>query len=167
MHIVDSRNGLSKHLEKLGEDLNSLPRNVIVDNGDPNVDSLLGKTSILLLLSLWHESGSRLIHESHLRGIPVIGYRVGGNAQLMREFGQQDLFDLPKIDDLYCCKNGWKAWSKENMCLRIESLINDECYYAEYSKKLSEAASRALASNNKDSAHRLISLIKEYTMLNS
>ena len=96
-HLVDARNGLSKHLKRLGEDIDSLPKNIIVDDGDPSVDAMLSKTSILLLLSLWHESGSRLIHESHLRGIPVLGFRVGGNAQLLREFGEQDLFDLPQL----------------------------------------------------------------------
>tara|TARA_B100000674_G_scaffold386168_1_gene329631 strand:- start:1851 stop:3089 length:1239 start_codon:yes stop_codon:yes gene_type:complete len=164
-HLVDARNGLSKHLKRLGEDIDSLPKNILVDDGDPSVDAMLSKTSILLLLSLWHESGSRLIHESHLRGIPVLGFRVGGNAQLLREFGDQDLFDLPSIDDTYCCNGGWKAWAKESMCIRIESLISNKSFYADYSEKVSEKASRLLASNNAYAAKEITSLVEKYSMI--
>ena len=145
--------------------MHNLPKNILIDNGDPCVDSMLSKTSILLLLSLWHESGSRLIHECHLRGIPVIGFRVGGNAQLLREFGEQDLFDLPSIDNSYCCYGGWKAWEKGTMCSRIESLINNKRNYIEYSKKVSEKSHSFLVSNNEYAANKIISLIEKYSMI--
>jgi glycosyltransferase involved in cell wall biosynthesis len=50
-------------------------------------------TRALLLPSLWHESGARVIAEAHINGIPVLASNTGGSAELVGRGGL--LFDLP------------------------------------------------------------------------
>ena len=66
-----------------------------------DIDNLFSNIRVLLLFSIWHESGSRLILEAYARGIPVIAFQTGGNKELMKNY-PDDIFKKP---DLYFDKN--------------------------------------------------------------
>ena len=59
-----------------------------------NLNNLFANIRVLLLLSIWHESGSRLILESYERGIPVIAFDTGGNSEIMKNY-PEDIFEKP------------------------------------------------------------------------
>ena len=96
--IVDASDQLSKGLKLLRINQSDLPKNIFIEGWHSNADDLLENITILLLLSLWHESGSRLIYESHLRGIPVLAFNSGGSAELIGDV-DEDIFERPLTTD--------------------------------------------------------------------
>ena len=61
-----------------------------------SIDVILRNSKILLLLSIWHESGSRLILESYAQGVPGLGFNTGGNSEFFFN-AKQDLFNSPEL----------------------------------------------------------------------
>ena len=86
----------------------------------------MADSSIILLLSIWHESGSRLILEGHKRGIPVLAFSTGGPPELM-SYASQDLFDKPKSES---------HWNSSSLVNRIEKLLTDMKLYSDHSNML-------------------------------
>ena len=56
--------------------------NLSISAAVDDIDDLFSNIRVLLLFSIWHESGSRLILEAYARGIPVIAFQTGGNSEL-------------------------------------------------------------------------------------
>jgi len=131
---VDSRSQLKKSLTDLKITLNQLPSNIDIKAATKHTDKLFRGISILLLPSLWHESGSRLIYEAYSRGIPVIAFNTGGTSEMMNHF-KEDIFSPPNIK----LENGIIRvinWSPDSLCKRIQDLLKDKDLYDQYSKKI-------------------------------
>jgi glycosyltransferase involved in cell wall biosynthesis len=132
---IDGRKQFEKNLNYLGHDIRSLPSNIRVVEGKKDVDELFKDASLLLLLSIWHESGSRLILESYSRGIPVIAFDVGGNKEFM-ENNKQDIFPRPIV---YLDQNKQlrvQEWDPIAMADRILFLISNKEVYKSYSERI-------------------------------
>ena len=121
---IDSNNNLINELSLLNFDANQLPPNIKIKGSQINNYELFKDIDILLLPSLWHESGSRLIYEAYAYGIPVIGFNTGGTAELIGEF-KKNLFDSPKVyfDNNYILRI--HNWEPNAICKRIYEIIND------------------------------------------
>ena len=145
--MVDAACKLDRGLHELGLNRNQLPSNVEIRQGTPDLDQLFSDVSILLLLSIWHESGSRLIGEGHRRGVPVLAFATGGTPELM-SYAKQDLFALPKTAS---------EWNPSSLIDRISQLLADPILYDQHSKYLIANAEKLDAINR----HRLIDLIHE------
>ena len=144
--IVDTSDQLSKGLKLLGINQSDLPKNILIEDGHSNADDLLENITIVLLLSLWHESGSRLIYESHLRGIPALVFNTGGSAELIGD-AVEDIFERPVTTD----NNGQPKilnWNPEKMVNRIIELTSNVNTYAKHSQLLRKRTSRLMTNNS-------------------
>ena len=121
---IDSNNNLINELSLLKFDTNQLPPNIKIKSSQIDNYELFRDIDILLLPSLWHESGSRLIYEAYAYGIPVIGFNTGGTAELIGKF-KKNLFDSPKVyfDNNYILR--LHDWEPNLICKRIFEIIND------------------------------------------
>ena len=145
--MVDAACKLDRGLYELGLNRNQLPSNVEIRQGTPDLDQLFSDVSILLLLSIWHESGSRLIGEGHRRGVAVLAFATGGTPELM-SYAKQDLFALPKTAS---------EWNPSRLIDRISQLLADPILYEQHSKALIANAEKL----DTISRHRLIDFIHE------
>lgn len=145
--IVDSANRIESELKHINKTLDQLPKNIYLTGSYPNTDKLLEHGSLVLLLSLWHESGSRLIHESHLRGMPVIAFNTGGNAELMGR-NTFDIFEKPITTQIngHIRIRDWDPIPLTKRILELMSSIND---YKEHSEYLLRNSQNLLENNDK------------------
>ena len=144
--IIDAGNQMPGQLKMLGAAIDDLPKNILIESGQANADEVFKDVTVLLLLSLWHESGSRLIHESHLRGVPALAFRTGGSAELIGKI-DQDLFDKPSTKDI----NGQpkiQNWNPEKLINRIIELTSDFNLYAKHSGALLKRADELICNNS-------------------
>ena len=88
---------------------------------------------IVFLLSIWHESGSRVIQESYSNGIPVICFNTGGNIEFIKQ-NKSDIFESPETYNDRNNKLRIKYWNCEKIFLRICSLIDNENNFIKYSE---------------------------------
>lgn len=101
--------------------------NVKVIGHQHNMKPVYASTRALLLPSLWHESGARVIAEAQINGIPIIASNTGGSAELIGKGGIT--FDLPqnvrdKKNEVLMTENDLRPWVDE-----IKRLYNDQAYY--------------------------------------
>jgi glycosyltransferase involved in cell wall biosynthesis len=92
--VVQSRGRWGTALQVLKFHPSDFP-NVKVIGHQRNMKPVYGATKALLLPSVWHESGARVIAEALINGIPVLASRTGGSAELVGTGGV--MFDLPAI----------------------------------------------------------------------
>ncbi|MES2999413.1 MAG: glycosyltransferase family 4 protein [Pseudomonadota bacterium] len=92
--VVQSRGRWGNALKTLGYEATDFP-NVKVIGHQKDMRAVYGPTRALLLPSVWHESGARVIPEALLNGIPVLASNSGGSAELVGKAGR--IFDLPEI----------------------------------------------------------------------
>ena len=119
--IVDASDQLSKGLKLLRINQSDLPKNIFIEGWHSNATIYL-KNTILLLLSLWHESGS-FGYESHLRGIPVLAFNSGGSARTVGDV-DEDIFERPLTTDNHG-QPQIQDWNPEQMIKRIIELTSD------------------------------------------
>ena len=121
---INSNNNLVNELSLLNFDPNQLPSNIKIKTSQIKNYELFKDIDILLLPSVWQESGSRLIYEAYSYGIPVIGFNTGGTAELIGKF-KKNLFDSPKVyfDNNYILR--LHDWNPTHICKRILEIIND------------------------------------------
>ena len=143
--FVDAAGKLNTDLSKLEMPNEKLPNNIEVKNGTPSVDDLLIDASIILLPSIWHESGSRLILEGHKRGIPVLAFATGGTSEFMAH-AIEDLFQKPESKS---------HWDSSSLVIRIEKLLTDFSLYSNHSNML-QNHSIELEWKNRNSAIMLL-----------
>lgn len=99
--VVESRSSLSQADERLGTRFSDLS-NIVRVGLQQDMGRVFGMTRILLMPSLWHESGGRAAIEALSLGIPVISTNRGGlpetlgNAPIMLGV-DQNLMDDPKL----------------------------------------------------------------------
>ena len=133
--FVDARGNLKSNLKYLGFDTSELPKNIIVTSGYEQTNELFKNIKLLLLLSIWHESGSRLILESYSRGIPVIAFNSGGNSELMSGY-KNDIFPMPTIISDANKILRISQWDPTDMAKRISLLLKDPIQYNLISEKI-------------------------------
>ncbi len=90
--VVESRGKWDDSLKVFGLSSDDFP-NVVVYPPQRDMREVFSKTRMLLVPSFWHESGSRLIIESLLNGIPVLVASHGGSAEFVG--GGGFLIDIP------------------------------------------------------------------------
>ncbi|MDA9738440.1 glycosyltransferase [Prochlorococcus sp. AH-736-L17] len=132
---VDGRNQFKKKLSYLNFNDFDIKSNLSILPAVDDIDNLFSNIRVLLLFSIWHESGSRLILEAYARGIPVIAFQTGGNKELMKNY-PDDIFKKP---DLYFDKNNQlriSNWDLTSIAERIKRLNIDDDFYNIYSKKI-------------------------------
>lgn len=152
--VIDSHHTLGIELQKLGIDQNSLPANVEIRGPQPSTNELLSDTTILMLLSLWHESGSRLIHESHQRGIPVLCFSTGGSQELCSSF-PRDLFAPPSLDSNLRVKR----IDLNPLINRVFDLLKTPDVYSEYADLLTRSAQAKEQNNIEEFQKKLYAMI--------
>jgi len=95
--IVESRGNWSDIVEKVTTQVFNAPKqqldNVIVSPNTSNIAEVYERSRIILGLSQWWESGSRVLAEAMLNGIPAIVSNYGGSPEMVGEGGI--VFDLP------------------------------------------------------------------------
>ena len=112
-----------------------MPKNITIFPACNDIYKLLNNVKIVLLLSIWHESGSRLFIESYSQGIPVICFETGGNIEFIKQ-NKSDLFERPETFKDNNNKLRIKNWNSEKLFLRICSLIDNKKNYHEYSQMI-------------------------------
>jgi glycosyltransferase involved in cell wall biosynthesis len=90
--VVESRARLASSLERLGLGPGQLA-NVSVVPKQSDMTEIWARTKILLVPSLWHESGPRVVAEALSALIPTLAIRSGGSEQMLN--GGGDLFPNP------------------------------------------------------------------------
>ena len=144
---VDGRNQFKKKLNYLNLNEIDIKNNLSILAAVDDIDDLFSNIRVLLLFSIWHESGSRLILEAYARGIPVIAFKTGGNSELMKNY-PDDIFKKP---DLYLDKNNQlriRNWDISNISRRIMLLNEDDDFYNYYSNKIKNENSYEEINNN-------------------
>jgi len=134
--VVEGRGKWADALGSVGYSPDEFP-NVEVLGAQRDMRRVYAQTRALLLPSLWHESGARVIPEALLNGIPVLAADTGGSAELLGDGGF--LFEVPRAvrehptrrvaDDVV------EPWLRE-----IGRLAGDEAFYAQACGRAERAA---------------------------
>jgi glycosyltransferase involved in cell wall biosynthesis len=90
--VVESRGRWADALQVLRYEPRDFP-NVRVIGHQKDMRSVYAATRALLVPSLWHESGARVVVEALMNAIPVVASRSGGSAELAGTAGT--ILDLP------------------------------------------------------------------------
>ena len=133
--VVDGRKTISDDLNYLGYGKNQIPKNIVIFPACKDINKLYLNVQLILLFSIWHESGSRVILESYSNGRPVICFNVGGNKEYIGE-NTEDIFKTPK---LYKDRNNRlriKSWNSEDMLSRVCFLLDNNDYYNAYTESI-------------------------------
>jgi glycosyltransferase involved in cell wall biosynthesis len=91
--VVQSRGRWGNALQLLKFKPDDFP-NVKVIGHQLDMRPVYASTRALLVPSLWHESGARVIAEAQLNGIPILASNTGGSAELVGRGGT--IFDVPE-----------------------------------------------------------------------
>lgn len=153
--VVQSRGVWGEALHKFGFKPEDFP-NVKIIGHQRDMRPVYSSSRVVLLPSLWHESGARVIAESHLNGIPVLASNTGGSAELIGEGGK--VFDIPeqvreKRLEAIISEADLRPWVEE-----IKRLWNDEAYYKAMCKKVEKEALQHDVARN---AKRFIAAVAE------
>jgi len=129
--VVQSRGVWANALNVLKFKPEDFP-NVTVIGHQHNMKPIYASTRTLILPSLWHESGARVIAEAQINGIPILASNTGGSAELIGKGGMT--FDLAedvreKKGEVLIKEEDLRPWVDE-----IKRHFNDQAYY----KKLCE-----------------------------
>lgn len=135
--VVQSRGRWGNALHVLKFKPEDFP-NVKVIGHQTDMRPVYASTRALLLPSLWHESGARVIAEAQLNGIPILASNTGGSAELVGQGGK--IFDLPEIakekkTEVHVTEDELRPWLEE-----VKRLWYDADYYSEMCRKVEEEA---------------------------
>ena len=153
--FIDGRNQFYNDLNYLGFEKNEIPKNITIFTACNDIYKLYKNVKIVLLLSIWHESGSRLFIESYAQGIPVICFETGGNIEFIKE-NKSDIFKRPDTFKDENNKLRIKTWNNNKMFSRICFLLDEQKLYENYSKKLLNA------NNYEDKKNELNNALKKF-----
>jgi hypothetical protein len=112
--------------------------NVKVIGHQRDMRPVYASTRALLLPSLWHESGARVIAEAQLNGIPILASNTGGSAELVGGGGK--VFDIPEDvrenkTKLLVTEETLRPWIEE-----IRRIWNNQDYYETLCKQVEKEA---------------------------
>jgi len=135
--VVQSRGRWGNALQVLKFTPEDFP-NVTVIGHQTDMRPVFGNTRALLLPSLWHESGARVIAEAQLNSIPIVASNTGGSAELVGKGGR--VFDLPdlvkdKKTEVHVTEADLRPWLDE-----IKRLWHDADYYADLCQLVEQEA---------------------------
>jgi glycosyltransferase involved in cell wall biosynthesis len=144
--VVQSRGRWGTALQVLNYQASDFP-NVRVIGHQKNMKPVYGATKALLLPSVWHESGARVIAEALINRIPVLASRTGGSAELVGQGGA--IFDLPEDvrekRNVPAPEDVVRPWLEE-----IKRIWHDAGYYSELVAKVDVEALQHDLSHNTD-----------------
>jgi glycosyltransferase involved in cell wall biosynthesis len=142
--VVQSRGRWGNALAKLGFKPEDFP-NVKVIGHQTDMRPVFASTKALLVPSLWHESGARVIAEAQINGIPIIASKSGGSPELVGEGGV--ILDMPQA--VYDNKTTpapeevARTWLEE-----VKRIWRDDAFYQDLCRKVEkEAVQHDLARN--------------------
>ena len=131
--VVQSRGDWHEHVKhitaSLGEPRTGL-QNVIVTPSTKDMRSVYGRARIVLSLSLWWESGSRVLAEAMLNGIPAIITDRGGPPEMIGNAGLK--LRLPERFHEKPYKRLPKPELLTPLVHKIIELYDDESLYQEF-----------------------------------
>ena len=133
--LVDGRNTISDDLNYLGYSKNQIPKNIVIFPACKDINKLYLNVRVVLLFSIWHESGSRVILESYSNGKPVICFNVGGNKEFIKK-NTEDIFKIPKLYKDQKSRLRIKSWNFEDMLSRVCFLLDNDNLYDSYSESI-------------------------------
>ena len=136
--LVDGRKTISDDLNYLGYGKNQLPKNIVIFPACKEINKLYLNVRLVLLFSIWHESGSRVILESYSNGKPVICFNVGGNKEFIKK-NNEDIFETPKLYKDSNSRLRIKSWNFQDMLSRVCFLFDNDDYYNAYSESIFNA----------------------------
>jgi len=114
--------------------------NVIVTPNTADMRPVYGRARLLLVPSLWWESGSRVIVEAALNGLPVIAVNRGGPPEMLG--GEGFLVDFPEA----CHRAPYTTLPPRNtiaeMAATIERLYDDTEFYQDCVVRMRDMAAR-------------------------
>ena len=156
--VVQSRGRWGNALKILGFKPEDFP-NVRIIGHQTDMRPVYASTRALLLPSLWHESGARVIAEAQLNGIPILGSNTGGTAELIGRGGC--VFDIPEDvrenkTKLLVKEETLRPWIEE-----IKRIWHDQDYYNALVKQVEEEAVQHDLSRNTD---RFIAAVAPYVL---
>ena len=131
---IDGREQIHDDLKYLGYKACDIPTNIKIFPACNDMNSIYKHVKIVFLLSIWHESGSRVIQESYSNGIPVICFNTGGNKEFIRN--NNDIFTLPSLYKDANNRLRIRNWDDQKMFERISYLFKNEKSYDSYSKEI-------------------------------
>ncbi len=144
LEVVQSRGNwteISKHISDLFDnDVKSSYSNVKVTAHTSNMQKVYQRSRVIFSPSLRWESGSRVLAEATLNGIPVMASKVGGNQEILGSAGLY--FELPEK----CLKRPYTALPSpkwfDSLIKVIEEFWDNEKFYKEYVSKSYETGKR-------------------------
>lgn len=107
--------------------------NVTITTNTGDMRSVYGRARVLLVPSLWWESGPRVIVEALLNGVPVIGSDAGGIPEVLGAGGE-----IVHIPDTYRSPPYTKLFEEsfvDDFTKRVIKYWDDEGFYQEASKR--------------------------------
>jgi len=151
--VVQSRGRWPNAMQVLKFEPTDFP-NVAIIGHQTDMRPVYASTRALLLPSLWHESGARVIAEAQLNGIPILASNTGGSAELIGEGGK--VFEVPeearqKKGEVIVTEDDLMPWIEE-----IRKLWNDNDYYEALSAK---AATSGKQHDSAISAQRFVKAV--------
>lgn len=135
IEILDSRKTWDTIIKQLDDILgltNSILKNVIVTPHSMDMKPIYARARLLLVPSIWWESGPRVIVEALANGIPVLASNSGGIAEVLGNGGE-----IIPIPDEYCKNPYTKIFSEEIVETFVEMICkfwDDESYYQKKSR---------------------------------
>lgn len=156
--IVESRGNwdeiTSEIFKVVGVKKHSL-KNVMITPNTDDMRPVYARARVLLVPSVWRESGARVIAEAMINGIPVIATMHGGNKEMAQEGGIY--FTLPKE----CLNPPYNQLPNMELLTpvvqKIIQLFDDQNYYEMYSKRAFDVGKRQF--DIKKSTSNLLNLI--------
>lgn len=144
--VVQSRGRWGTAMQVLKYQPSDFP-NVRVIGHQKNMKPVYEATRALLLPSVWHESGARVIAEAMINGIPVLASRTGGSEELVGQGGM--IFDLPENvreqRDKPAPEEVIRPWLDE-----IKRIWHDPDYYEQLVAKVDNEAQQHDIQHNTD-----------------
>lgn len=143
VEIVDTRGSWASLLDRVSAAAGkaSMPMtNVTITGNTGDMRSVYGRARLLLVPSLWWDSGPRVIVEALLNGVPVIGSDSGGIPEVLGTGGE-----ILPIPEEYRIAPYTKLFEQSFVDAFIERIVrywDDESFYTEASGRASETHKR-------------------------
>ena len=136
IEIVDTRGTWQTMLDQVrtaigGDDI--LLNNVTITQNTGDMRSVYARARLLLVPSLWWESGPRVIIEAMMNGVPVIGSDSGGIPEVLG--GGGEIFEVPKEYRLAPYMKIFDQSFVDDLIKRVVNYWDDDTFYIEASKR--------------------------------
>lgn len=165
IEVVESRGNWNKFVEALSRSTsrNIELTNVVLTGNTNDMREIYSRARVLLAPSLWWESGSRVLAEAMLNGIPAIVSKRGGNPEMIGNGGIK--VEFPE----QCYKKPYDIIPKEEILLPVVNKIiqfyDDEGYYQEFVKRAYNVGHNL--HNTAVSTSKIINAIKPLLSMNA